>query len=552
MANRLSSREVPVFDPINVIEGEVDVMIRMGEGLDVPMQIKASSAEKLGAMNQPMLAHISQLNFLLRMLKKRTGQITYVAVENPDLQKTFTIEYSQERFEKDLAVANQARQLASRMLRDGVGYGGESYSYPDRLIVLSSAAPWSKEYKETLKKLQTLQRYGQLDAEDMGKVTRAKRMRDSIMRQYDLYPRRFSFGKLLTPDSEYNLMSENLNIKAASEYSLFERVLGGVWEEFTTTRFPFASRFYGIRTPEQMYEDAVFGSTASMWSHPVRDFANPALRSFIRSNDPIEAARKAATFGALFGGPPGAAVGAALGGLYGAARLPFGPVIPSEVRERRDVTTYFDAIKHIKGMNLYTQTGDPAYLDEARATVFGIDEDSTTSQLYNAVPYKERPFLWTFAGIEDMGERRRILSKVSPTMGRILQFIWKQRRGELNLDVHAYTARNQVPALSWEGWQPDVPVEDVQLVTLEHEGLNAYDYGIGWHEQMTRMHNTYRPRPIDLSEAGGEGGQQPNLSTVQLRHALQDLAAEHGIMNPSIQIIENGSQSTIVNILARV
>jgi len=523
----------------------------MGESLTIPMQIKGSTAETLGAMNQPMPAHIAQVNFLLRMLTKRTGQITYVAVENPDLQKTFTIEYSQERFQRDLAVAEEARTLAAKMLRDGIGYGGESYSYPDRLIVLANNAPWSQEYKNTLKKLQTLRRNGMLDDEDNRKLNQAQRMRNSMMRQYDLYPRRFSFGKLLTPDSEYNLMSENMNIKAAAEYSFFARALGSVWEQFSTTRIPFLSRFYGTRTPEQMYEDSVYGSTGSMWSHPMRDFLNPAIGSFARSNDPVEAARKAATFGALFG-PPGAALGGALGAMYGAARLPFAPGVPSDIRERRDVTTYFDAIKYIKGTQLYAQTGDPTYLDEAKSTVFGIDKESTASQLYNAVPYKERPFLWIFGDVTDQAQRRRILKKVSPTMGSVLQFIWNDKRGDFSLNIEEYTSRNQVPALSWEGWNANVPVEDVQLVTLDDEGANAYDYGIGWHEQRRKMHMSHTPDPIDLSHIGGQAPQTPNLDSRQLRHAIQELAAQHGLMNPSIQIVEAGAGDVTVNLLVSI
>ena len=550
-ANILTAKDIPVFSPASKLDGHIDAMVRMETGGTAPMQIKASTAERIGGMTQPLPAHASQINFLMRMAKKRIGQITYVAADNPDLQKTFTIEYSQERYRNDMERVDQARVLASGMLKNGIGYAGESYSYPDRLVALSNIAPTSPEYKETLKKVQALQKYGQLDDEDQRKVDQAKRIRNSILRQYDMYPRRFSFGKIMTPSSEYNLMSENRNIKAASEYSLLERALGGVWESFTSTQIPFVSRFYGTMAPEEMYKNAVFGSTSSSWAHPVRDFVNPATQLFLQSNDPIEGARKLGLFGALVGGPPGALVGVGAGALYGALRSPFSAGVPAGVQKTRDVTTYFDAIKYVKGMQAYSQTGDPAYLDDAKSTVFGLDAQSSTSQLYEAIPYKERPFLWTFAKTQDMAERRKILKMVSPTMARVLQFIWNDKKGKVSQDIVEYTARNEVPARSWEGWNAGVPVEDVELVSLEHEGLNSYDYGVGWHDQRAKMHNTYIPKPISLSTPSGMS-ETPEVTVAALRRTLSNLLGEYGIRNVSINVIEGAAGSTIVNLLLKV
>lgn len=551
--NILLKRDVPIFDPWNKIDGHIDAIINM-QGTEVPLQIKASTVERLGSMNQPMPADVSQLNFILRMYKKRVGQIQYVAYDDPNVQKTFTLEYSHERFRKDMTRTGQAIQLAAKMLREGVGYSGETYSYPDRLIILANVAPWSDEYKQTLNHVRTLNKYGRLTQEDQSKVRKAQRMRDSMMRQYDLYPTRFSLDKIMSPDSEYNLMSDNVHIKAASEYSLLERMLGSAWESFITTRIPFISRFYGVRTPEQMYEDVNMASQTSMWNQPMRDFVVPASRSFLASNDPFEATRKGAFAGAMFG-PPGVVIGAGIGAIYGTTRatiLP-GNYIPDEVERRREITTYFDSLKYMKGIQLYQETGDPEYLREAKSTVFGLSNQSTPKELYAATPKLERPFLWIFSQVEDEKERRDILKKVSPTMASILQTVWKRNDKTPGMNIEEYTSHNSLPHQGWSGWRPEIPLEDVQLVTVENEGFNAYDFGIGWKDQRTRMHNSpYQVDPIDLSHVGGANANPPPISISSVRNRLIDLLASLGVSRPNVTLIQNGSDSTFVNLQLRV
>ena len=542
--NMLTSRDIPIFDPINQIDGHIDAMVRLGDG-DIPMQIKASTAEQLSGMSRPYPAHLSQLNFMLRMMKKRMGQITYVAADNPELKKTFTIQYNEQRYKRDLIAVNQTREMAMDMIRSGVGYSGESYSYSDRLIVLSSVAPWSDEYKETLKKLKTLQKFNLLDDDDIGKVNRAERMRKAVMRQYDVYPRRFQRGKLMTPDSEYNLMSENTNIKAASEYSLFERAIGSVWESFATTRIPFISRFYGMNTPEKMYDEAVLMGTSSMWSHPVRDFVVPASTSFMLSDDPGEGARKGAFAGAMFG-PPGLAVGAILGGIYGSVSN--GQYIPGRVQKRRELDEYFSAIKFVKGMNLYNSTGDPNYLQMAKETPFGLSSSSTPSELYRAIPYKERAFLMTFSSVEDPGERRKILQKVSPTMGSVLQFMWSQKKSGVGFDVEDYTSRNSLPPGDWTGWSADAAVEDIQMVTVQNEGMNAHDFGLGWSDQKNRIHNSHVPiGSLDVSDVGNsDTGVLDNSDDI--RTAVTRIIESHGLGYPTVVVTPDASKRVYVNL----
>jgi len=73
-------------------------------------------------------------------------------------------------------------------------------------------------------------------------------------------------GKVMTPDSEYNSMSLNENIKAASEYSYMERVVGSAWERLSHLSSPINSKFMPYRTPLEAYQrSTLYGRDFKMW-----------------------------------------------------------------------------------------------------------------------------------------------------------------------------------------------------------------------------------------------------------------------------------------------
>jgi len=477
MNRQLLSKDVPLFNPWSKIEGHVDAIIMNQSGIPELMQIKATTAEKLGFMQQPKPAHVSQLNFAMRQMKKRYGQILYVASDNPELSKSFYIEYNSERFRNDMSRINEARELASDMLLKGIGQVGESYSYPDRLQILANVSPWAPEYKKVLKQCRLLKSHGLLDEEDQVKVDEARRQHDAIMRKFDFYPHRFSHGKWLTPDPTYNLMSQNENIKTAAKYNIIERLMGAAYERLLEFDIPVVhSKLLPYYTPEQMYERQIGGSFSGQWSRPIHDYIKPWWHSFLLSTNPVASAIKLGFAGGVSAGPPGAAVGLGAGLLYGAGRSVAGPGtwVPKEVRKTREIDEYFDALEYIKNRQLYEQTGDPEYLKRSRETIYGVTPMSTPAEFYRSVPYMERPFFWSFASIQDKIQQDRIKQRISPTMRKLLEHYWSGEKKFTNPMIEDYNPNFRMPAEDWMGWREDIPLEDIQLKTVKMEGLDCF------------------------------------------------------------------------------
>jgi len=552
MNRQLLSKDVFQFDPWNKLEGTVDAIIMNQSGNPELMQIKATTSEKLGFMQQPKPAHVAQLNFAMRQMKRRHGQILYVASDNPELTKSFYVEYSSERFHNDMARMNEARELASDMLLKGIGQVGESYSYPDRLQVLANSAPWSPEYKKVLKQCKMLDKFGLLDEEDRVKVNESRRQHDAIMRKFDFYPHRFSHGKWLTPDPIYNLMSQNVNIKAAAEYNVVERLMGAAYERLLEFDIPVVhSKLLPYYTSEQMYERQIGGSFSGNWSRPIHDYIRPWWHSFLLSSGPAEAAAKLGFAGALFAGPPGAAIGVSAGLLYGGGRAVAGrgTWVPGEVKRIREIDEYFDALEYIKNNQLYEQTGDPEYLKRSRETIYGITPMSTPAEFYRAVPYMERPFFWSFASIQDKAQQNRIKQRVSPTMRTLLEHYWSGDKKFTNPMIEDYNPKFRMPAEDWMGWREDIPLEDIQLKTVKNEGLDNFDFGLGWKPQELRMHNSpYAIKPIDISSPSGVPYGQEDLDAGDIKNFIRNVLQRYGVMNSNVTVTKSQGKGAHISL----
>jgi len=224
--NLLVQAEALVYDEKNNISGHVDAIIKDGMGGrgKKALEIKTISEEGLKRLDGPKWQHVGQINFYMNQLKLKKGGILYVSRDNPANFKMFDVNYSHNRLEKDLEKLHKARSVSSQMLAksiEGDGYGF-SYSWLDRLYILSDVAPTSKEYKEAKFIVERQIKAGMLDPDGIAKYHRAKKHRDATVRKYELYPLRFK-GRVMSPDTEANIMSINDNIKAGAEYSLPER-----------------------------------------------------------------------------------------------------------------------------------------------------------------------------------------------------------------------------------------------------------------------------------------------------------------------------------------
>lgn len=469
-ANLLVKAEAKVYDPYSDISGHVDAIVRSGRK-QMAMEIKSTSTEKLSTLTAPVSYHRSQLNFYLKMLRLREGMITYISREDPNITKTFPVTYDHSLYLRDMAMVQEARAKASELFSMGLGNPGEAYSQLDRLRVLSDIAPYASEYKETLSRVNSLDRLGLLSPEQHDEKMKIMKRRNSMVRTYDFYPRRFDIKGIVSPDPEYQLLSENENIKAAAEYPLPMRIGGGIWEYLTHQRTPIHTKLIGHYSPREQYERyVVYGKESAFWDAPYRDFIEPYMRSTLSTDRPDEGILRGMMGGFLLGGPAGAFLGAGALGVYGTVGMAHKYLtgrtyVPGIVRDRWEMYDYFDKLEYLKASRLYEMTGMEDYAKEMGQTMTGISPmrqgiGSLTS-VARAVPNEIKPYIFPFMNETDPGERARIAEIVPDNVANLLRVKWnlmdKDRGSALEIarsmddsnDLTTYYKDHHLPE---EGW----------------------------------------------------------------------------------------------------
>ena len=517
-ANLLVQAESPVYDPQADISGHVDAIVRAGKEKRV-LEIKTVSTEKLARLVQAQDPHQSQMNLYLHALGLKHGTVLYVSRENPSDMRAFEYRYDDRRYQKDVARLRTARLAAEQLRKEGYGDATEAYSWLDRAKILSDVAPYSAEAKEALVRAQIQVSRGQYGPEGQAELDEVKRMRQAVARQYDLYPARFTgLNRLLHPSEENLILSENQHIKAAAEYGPIARTVGAAWELLSNRDSWVHRRFLNVYTPEQHYKiNVLYGRNQSFWDHPIRDFVEPTERRLLSATDPYSGAVSWALTGATYGGTTFGALsglaGAVWGTVHGAYRTLSGsPWIPETIERHREFDEYFDKLQYVKAMRLYNQTGDPDWLTVAGETMSGVNPYDQSSKgwtsFYRAMPAKERPYVDAFLKTTDPEKREEIRGLVPPSVREALDARWHQADataqtrdvvGANALGLTNYFRTHHLPNQQWIGWHPLANLEDIQVQTLDREGLDAHDYNLGWMQQRRRMaHSPYLPGPLDI------------------------------------------------------
>ena len=520
-----------IYEPYNDISGAFDGIIRKGR-TKILQKIKNLNSQDMTDMIGPTETDISEVNFYMRMAGVAEGVLQYRIDGVPLL--TYPVRYDEQRFQKDIDVITQARRKAADMHARGVGFEGEAYSHLDRAHVLSNVAPWSNEFKREFSMAKSEVKIGRGDQEQLNKI---KKQRDAIMQSQQLYPKRFAWNQLMTPDVTYNLMSQNQNIKAAANYSLPERILGGLWEGLNSFNHPF-DKFHSYKSPLEAYKaTTLYGRNIKMWQSPFEHWADAYARGFSSKDDPMTGALAGFIGGYAFGplnGPAsamlGAGVGAAYGTVHGIYRAYTGDqYIPGTVQAQRKVGRYFDQLQYQKSLMLYEQTGHEDYLEEARATMTGLIPTDLSrkswSRFYRATPYIEKPFVIPFLKEQDPLERKEILQSVSPDVGNVLRIKWAKMDGLRSDADTSHRSLQPSPPPDWAGWSPEVNLDDVELKTVVNQGFDAHDFGLGWSDQMRRIRNSPNiPGPIDMAapvRPSGRGGSAPLLNQAAVKQMIE-------------------------------
>lgn len=121
------------------------------------------------------------------------------------------------------------------------------------------------------------------------------------------------------------------------------------------------------------------------------------------------------------------------------------------------------------------------YRAQYEGTMYGADPHGDFTQVYRAMPKREREFFNEFIKAKP-SERAQILNVVPNEEKRFLQAKWGMEVDEPET-IQAYFGKHHLPDANWSGWRPDVSLDDVKLKVVRNEAMDISDFGF-WDEDI--------------------------------------------------------------------
>lgn len=135
------------------------------------------------------------------------------------------------------------------------------------------------------------------------------------------------------------------------------------------------------------------------------------------------------------------------------------------------------------------------------STVYGLSRNASWAELVRAVPQNERDHFIEFFKEKDPDKQKEILKYISPYTRKILKIAWGQEPDDQKSNV-SYFKDKHLPGPFWSGWRPDVDLKDVQVKTIQNEGMLLADFG--FYESQLRD-----PNVINAPNISPEGSTNP-------------------------------------------
>ena len=250
--------------------------------------------------------------------------------------------------------------------------------YPDihKYKILGDVAPYSAQFKDVSKKMDSLAKSNQMSAPD-------RMLYESTKAEMEKKEKKVDFReKPTTLMGKYWGAITELGRKSPVEHLL-----------------PFSPihKFAGPVSAIAEYEDRNIYSTKNpQWNNPIDDFIAPALRS--------------------------------VGNMLGFDG------IPSAVQEKRELTGFFDKLEYVKYKDLEANAraqgaGQVAssFARKADFTMFGADPYGDIDTVRKILPREERPFFEEFLAADTADERGRILSIVPEYTKKFYTAQWQKQ-----------------------------------------------------------------------------------------------------------------------------
>lgn len=174
------------------------------------------------------------------------------------------------------------------------------------------------------------------------------------------------------------------------------------------------------------------------------------------------------------------------------------------------------------------------YKNEFESTVYGAQETFDYMQIYRGLPKKDKEYFAAFQKASPE-ERQEIIELVPQYQRRIYKTLFGMESGERE-DLEDYFLRRSVPDANWEGWAPDVSLDNIKVKVMKNEGLDLTESNY-WEED--EMHAEQSGvSPIDTSE-----GMFSPTSALINRGKLKEALEGAGLKD--VQIKMNTSRSDV-------
>ena len=146
------------------------------------------------------------------------------------------------------------------------------------------------------------------------------------------------------------------------------------------------------------------------------------------------------------------------------------------------IMSFFDSkIKTLDRENTMVEVGEWTrtallYKQAADSTMYGLKDKSSWSQIVTALPTNDREYFMEFVKVTNPTRREEILRFASPALKRALALAWgkKPEKQESNEE---FFKRHELPKENWAGWAPQYDLKDIEVKTIENEGMMLADFG---------------------------------------------------------------------------
>lgn len=181
-----------------------------------------------------------------------------------------------------------------------------------------------------------------------------------------------------------------------------------------------------------------------------------------------------------------------------------------------------------------------AYKEAYESTIYGLNKNSTISQVMRALPKADKDFFMEFIKEKDQKERKKILKYISPYQKKALQIAWGEENIDDTKDNKSYFKKHFLPGVFWSGWSPQVDLENVKIKTIENEGMLLSDFGI-YESQKSDAATMYSPEINNIND---------NKNGIAMQSRLQ--SALNGLGLIGVKVTVSPSSSNGIEVLANI